>query len=164
MSKQRNRRRSQNHHNQNKPKPIRKRHKISEHFSRKDFYCPENNSSFRISAGLIGALEELRHLINARINIIKGFQSIESAEKSGKVKRNFHTIGVAADIQVETMSVEELFAAAEKVGSIIGIGIDFKKKIIHVDTRKNHERICWVEDDGNIIDLTDENRAFYFSK
>jgi len=159
---QKNRRQQKNQKPQ-PPKQIRKRHKISDHFSRKDFYCEVNNDGFRISAGLIGALEELRSIINKRINIVKGFESIESAEKTGKVKRNFHTIGVAADIQVDDISVEDVFKAAEQVETFKGIGINFDTNVIHVDTRKADQRLLWVEEAENEIYITDENRSEYFS-
>ncbi len=163
MNKSKNNRRSSSNSNTQSSKAVmKKRHKISDHFSRKDFYCPVNNNGFRISAGLIGALEELRNAIGQRLNIIKGFESIESAEQNRKVKRNFHTIGVAADIQVDNIPVEDVFFAAQKIESFRGLGINFKLNMIHVDTRKTTERICWVEENGNDIILTDENRAHYF--
>lgn len=132
----------------NEPKQVKKRNKISDHFSRKDFYCKSgldnNNNSFRISAGLIGALEMLRTAINTRINILKGFECPESAEKKGKVRRNYHVQGLAANISADEISLETLFQAAEKIPEIMGIGLNLDEKYVHIRTNKSDVREMWV--------------------
>lgn len=133
--------------------------KISDHFSKHDFTCKESGK-FKISLGLVGALEELRSKLGQRITIIKGFECPDIAEKKGALKRNFHTQGLAADIQVESTHITDIFKAAETIESINGIGLNIENKYVHVDTRKA-DRMCWVEMGQEDIELTDANRSNY---
>ena len=133
--------------------------KISEHFSKLDFTCKESGK-FKISLGLVGALEELRTLVKKRITIVKGYECNEVAEKKGSLKRNLHTQGLAADITIEGMSLTESFQAAETIESITGIGINKKENYLHIETRKT-ERRCWVEENNEEIELTQENKKNY---
>ena len=134
--------------------------KISDHFSKKDFACQESGK-FRISLGLVGALEELRTLTQKRITIVKGYECPEVAEKKGQLKRNFHTQGLAADIQISDMSPVDVFLAVEKCDAFIGIGLNLTENYVHVDTRKA-ERLLWVEEGNEEIPLTEDNRKTYF--
>jgi zinc D-Ala-D-Ala carboxypeptidase len=138
----------------------KKTSKLSEHFSKRDFVCRESGE-FKISLGLIGALELLRTKCGKRINIVKGFQNVESAEKSGKVSRNYHTKGIAADIQIDNIDIKEAFKIAEEVEEFKGIGLNFEDNYLHVDVRKNPERKCWVEEGLKELEITEENRASY---
>jgi hypothetical protein len=158
MSRNRQRRRSnspQNHAPQQAPKP-RFTHKISDHFSKKDFTftTEEGDHKLKISMGLVGGLELLRSLAKKRIVIIKGYITPEAAEKEGNWKRNYHPLGLAADIKIDGMSNEELFLLAESVPEFKGIGLSIDGNHVHVDTRKTPERSLWVETGGQIIDLT----------
>ena len=137
--------------------------KISSHFSKRDFYCKESRDSFKISLGLIGALEFLRAKVNKRITIVKGYESPESAEKSGKLSRNLHVTGVAADIAIEGMDIRELFIHAEEIDEFKGIGLNLEENYIHVDTRKTDERKLWIEEGKRMIDLDESNRQKYFA-
>ncbi|MBG90594.1 MAG: hypothetical protein CL521_02130 [Actinobacteria bacterium] len=137
-------------------------HKISAHFSKRDFTCQESGQ-IRISLGLVGALEQIRTLAENRVNIIKGYESPEVAEKKRTLKRNLHVQGIAADITVDNVSIYDLFTVAESVPEIKGIGLNVTDNYVHVDTRKEEDRRCWVEKDGETIDLTDENRHEFFS-
>lgn len=149
------------------PKQVKKRNKISDHFSRKDFYCKSgldtNNNSFRISAGLIGALEMLRTAINTRINIVKGFECTESAEKKGKVRRNYHVQGLAANISTDEISLETLFKAAEDIPEIMGIGLNLDENYVHIRTNKADERAMWVIKNSEEIDLDEKNYKTYIA-
>jgi len=134
--------------------------KISDHFSKKDFVCKESGQ-FKISLGLVGVLEEIRCKVNKHIEIVKGFESIEVAEKKGKVKRNFHTMGLAADIKIRDMTPQEMFECASEIDAIRGIGLNLEESYVHIDTRKT-DRVCWVEEANEEIELTLENRSKYF--
>ena len=136
--------------------------KISDHFSKIDFTCKESGK-FKISLGLVGALEELRTAVNKRITIVKGYECSDVAEKKGSIKRNLHTQGLAADIVIDQMSLEEMFIEVEKISTFTGIGLNKKEGYIHVETRKI-ERRCWVEENNEEIELTLENRSLYLEK
>ena len=154
----------QSFHRSLKSRPKKKKFtsKISDHFSKNDFACRESGK-FRISLGLVGVLEELRGVTQKRITILKGYECPEVAEKKGQLKRNFHTQGLAADIQISNMEPVDVFKAAEKLQAIIGIGLNLQEGYVHVDTRKA-ERVIWVEEGNEEILITDENRSQYFSE
>lgn len=158
--------------NKNKQNKVKNKpsDRVSDHFSKRDFTCKECGDSesckrsFRISLGLVGGLELLRSTLNKRINIIKGFSCPDAAEKASKIRRNYHAIGVAATIQVEGATIQEVFAAAETIPEFKGIGLNVTDNTVYVDTRKTDERSMWVEEDSRFIDLTDENRNKYFQE
>jgi hypothetical protein len=140
--------------------------KISDHFAMKDFVCKcgDCQENIRISLGLIGGLELLRSKLKARIEIIKGYVCSECAEKEGKVKRNYHNLGIAADIKSNSAGLKDLFLQAEEIPEFKGIGINLSQKYIHVDSRKDEERTMWVVDAGENIPLTADNRDQYLEK
>ncbi|MFC1770847.1 D-Ala-D-Ala carboxypeptidase family metallohydrolase [Candidatus Margulisiibacteriota bacterium] len=144
----------------------RKANKISEHFAKKDFICRcgDCDNSIRISLGLIGGLELLRSKVNSRIDIVKGYICPESAEKDGRLKKNYHTLGLAADIKCSGVSFKEFFLQAEETPEFIGIGINIDKKYLHVDTRKDKERKIWVFEGDEEVPITSSNREDYLEK
>ena len=137
--------------------------KVSDHFSKKDFYCKQNPSnSFKLSLGLIGGLELLRTNLKQRIEILKGYESPEAAEVKGKVSRNLHVSGIAADIEVKDFDCKELFKMAQEIPEFKGIGLNVTHNYVHVDTRKQDDVLLWVEENDKIIPLTEDNMSKYF--
>jgi uncharacterized protein YcbK (DUF882 family) len=134
---------------------------LSENFTKKDFVC-KTSGQFKISLGLVGALELLQAKIGIPLKIIKGFESVEVAEKRSDFKRNFHTQGLAADVQVSEISPQDLFIAAESIDEIKGIGLNLDENYVHIDTRKDKERSLWIETKNNKIDIDQTNRSKYF--
>jgi uncharacterized protein YcbK (DUF882 family) len=136
--------------------------KVSEHFSKRDFVCrcAKCESSVKVSLGLVGGLEFLRSKAKGRINIIKGYECPEASE-GVKVKRNFHVLGIAADITIDKKLSTEVFRLAEEIPEFKGIGLNLDKDYVHVDTRKDPVRSVWVIQNGEQIFLTEENRARY---
>ncbi|MGA0241651.1 MAG: D-Ala-D-Ala carboxypeptidase family metallohydrolase [Candidatus Marinamargulisbacteria bacterium] len=141
------------------------RYRISEHFMKRDFDSRKKDcacgNSLRISLGLVGIIEALRAKINKRIEILTGYYCPECRDRQYGIKRDFHHQGVAADIHVEGIPPTELFLLAETFPEIKGIGINFDEPHVHIDTRKEDERQCWVETNGEWIPLTDDNRDAY---
>ena len=84
-------------------------HKLSDHFSKRDFKCKhcdeikDCKKTFKLSLGLIGALELLRTLTKNRINILKGYECLESNEKRKIFKKNYHTMGLAGLIDLASI-------------------------------------------------------------
>ena len=141
-------------------KPKKTNSRISDHFSQKEFSCKCGvcDGSTRVSLGLVGGLELLRSRINARINIVKGYRCQDASKKSGSLKKDYHTQGIAADITVDKMDIIELFKVAESIPEFNGIGINFTEKYVHVDTRKI-KRELWIVEYGKQQELTAENRS-----
>jgi len=140
---------------------IKKSLHISEHFCYRDFICKcnscDNTHLFKVSLGLIGGLELLRTISKQRINIIKGYVCSENLE-SMYTKKNYHLLGLAADITIDNLDLVKMFEFAEMVPEFKGIGLNFNEKYIHVDTRKDNNRVLWVVKLGKRIELTETNR------
>jgi len=146
-------------------KKSKKSHKISDHFSKKDFECKcgECKYSVRVSLGLVGGLELLRTLAQKRITIKRAFQCPKAAEKEVKFRRNLYATGLAADIVIADKAAEEAFLLAEKVPEFITIGLNLDENCIHVNTRKDPEKKRWVQKNQEEIILNDENRPYFFT-
>ena len=144
------------------------RNRISDHFTKKDFDSRKKDcdcgSSLRISLGLVGIIEALRAQLNKRIEIVTGYYCPDCRDRQYGIKRDFHHTGVAADIRVADMSVEELFLVAETYPELKGIGINFDDNHVHIDTRKEDDRQTWVEINDEWIELTPENRDEYIKQ
>ena len=140
----------------------KRRSKLSQHFSIKDFHFIDENGKphLKLSLGLVGALELLRSKLKSRINILKGYETNIDSKKI--FKRNYHEMGLAADITADKYGIKDLFIMAETIQEIKGIGLNITENYVHIDTRKDTERKLWVEKDSEIIELTDENRSEYF--
>jgi hypothetical protein len=156
-------RRNRNHKKKTQGNSRWNRHRLSEHFVKRDFDSrkKECSCSLRISLGLVGIIEALRAKLNKRIDILTGFYCGDCRPREYGIKRNHHHSGVAADIRVEGMDVVDLFLEAETYPEIKGLGINFDEPHIHIDTRKDDDRQMWAEKDGEWILITDDNRATY---
>jgi len=139
--------------------------RISDHFSKKDFECRcgQCNRAIRVSLGLVGGLELLRFKLRKRIEILKGFQCPDSQSGSVKFNRNYHTVGVAADIQVQDMDIFTVFKEAETVPEFRGLGLNLDENTVHVDTRKDKEPFRYVVEKSKRIELTADNYQRYLS-
>lgn len=103
----------------------------------------------------------LRSHINKKIIVNKAYVCPDGAELESKIRRNFYATGIAAQIQAEDMSLQDLFKAAEEIPEFMGIGLNLDTNSVHVDTRKSDERALWVEHHDKVTDLTDDVRAVY---
>ena len=127
-----------------------------------DFRCSEcTTSKLRISLGLVGIIEAIRAKLNKRIEIVKGFycgSCFECRDTSYGIKRDFHCIGIAADIRVENMENIDLFHFIENsFPEVKGLGLNLDTGHVHIDTRKEDERSIWVEVDKQWIEIDDQN-------
>eukprot|EP01047_Picozoa_sp_COSAG01_P000209 COSAG01_NODE_3_length_63519_cov_1591.007663_27_plen_200_part_00 len=138
--------------------------KISEHFSLKDFADnnPETEGDkkpFKISLGLIGGLELLRSLSQKRVSILKGFEHQDSGRKNQK---NYHCLGLAADIRIQDLSAKDTFLLVQKIPEFKGIGLNLEEDYVHVDNRKEEERCLWIEKDKKQIEWTEALEQEHF--
>ncbi len=137
--------------------------KISAHFSKRDFVCKcgKCDSAIRVSMGLVGGLELLRAKVQNRITIMRGYMCSDAVDAERGLRRNYYAIGLAADIVVENMDPKAVFLLAEEVPEFKGIGINMDAGVLHVDTRKEKERVVWIETRGQVVTLTESNRHEY---
>jgi len=144
-------------------KQRRPSNKISTHFAKRDFVCRcgKCESAIRISLGLIGGLEMLRTLARNRVNIIRAYMCHDAAEKLGSTKRNYYTMGIAADVTVDNMDPKDVFRIAAEIPEFKGICLNLDEQFVHVDTRKAPEPILWVEHHHVAIPIDASNKAIY---
>ena len=115
---------------------------LSEHFSREEFACkccgtlPLNG----ISKALLEGLERLRVAIGNRpINVSSGYRCRARNFEVGGVPNSDHILGVAADICVEDMDVDELGSECKKIFD--GVGIYRYENFVHVDMRSDGKEV-----------------------
>jgi len=153
------------HRSKNKKNSKWNKFRISEHFVKRDFDSRKKDcscaGSLRISLGLVGIIEAIRAKVNKRIDILTGYYCPECKERQYGIKRDFHHLGVAADIRVSGMTPVELFLLAETYPEIKGLGLNLDEGYVHIDTRKEDNRESWVEVNQEWVLLTEENREKY---
>lgn len=155
-----------NHHRKHKkPRSKWNAHRISEHFMKRDFDSRVKtcgcSSSLRISLGLVGIIEALRAKLNKRIEIIRGYYCPDCMPRQYGIKRDYHTMGIAADIHVDGIEPQDLFQIIESFPEIKGLGLNVDEPHVHIDTRKEDKRESWIETNNEWILLTEENRDVY---
>ena len=70
-------------------------------------------------------------------------------------------MGLAANISIDNLSLEQTFKLAESIDEIKGLGINYALGHVHVDTRKG-DRLMWVvTSSAEHIELADETKADY---
>ena len=137
--------------------------KISEHFSQKDFSCKcgKCDTEIKISLGLIGGLELLRSKCRKHINILKGYTCPEYSITKKDFRKNYHSLGIAADITIDNLNLKEAFKLAETIPEFKGIGLNLSEKHIHIDTRKEKNKTSWITQNGKILELNEKNLNQY---
>lgn len=124
--------------------------KLSDHFKVREFYCRDGSDPVFIDTELVDILEKIRLHFDKPVTITSGFRTASYNEllrkKNGASKYSQHLYGKAADIQVLGISVEAVYAYADKLlASRGGVGIyppglGRANGWVHVDVRKNKSR------------------------
>lgn len=160
QNNKRNKGYKQNNKNKNKTTP-KASDRLSFSFKKEDFTCKITKKT-RISLGLIGGLELLKTACQSPIKVIKGYEDPDAIGK-GNFRKNYHCMGLAADIQVKSLSLKDLFLKAKTIEEFKGIGINIDHQYIHVDSRKEEKRLMWVEKGDQIIPISEDNYEEYFA-
>ncbi len=136
--------------------------RISYYFSKKDFKCQSGlTEKLKISAGLVGCLEYLQAKIKGKVKVVKGYECVESAEKNKRLKRNYHSQGLAVNIAVEGMTLTALFEVVEQIQEFTVIGINYDENYIHICCAKDKARELWVIKNSQEVTLTEALRVQY---
>ncbi len=139
---------------------------LSENFNNKDFTCKcelcKGGGEYKIHLGLVGALEMLTSYFKKRPRILLGYRCEDSIDKiaGGGTKRSIHALGKAAHIQIEGVSLGDLYKYVKDLSEIRGIGVYPKEDFLHVDTRTG-ERVEWVKEGDSYTPLTAEKKKLY---
>ena len=139
--------------------------RVSDHFSIKDFACKQPGCTakkkVKVSLGLIGGLELLRERSQQPIHIVKGYECEAYAKTS--IYKNYHPMGIAAEIRIDTLSPADVFILAEQIDEFLGLGLNLDTQTVYVDTRKENPQ-KWVIRDGVRTDLTEHNRHHWLDE
>ena len=136
--------------------------RLTNHFFETSFKC-KVSGKLKISLGLVGALEFLAVRTKEKIKVLKGYEAPEAVDKKS-FRKNYHSLGVAADIQIGSMSLRDMFLMAKSIKEFKGIGINLDENYIHVDSRKQDVASMWFEKEGAIIPYDDEKFEQYLPK
>lgn len=121
--------------------------KLSEHFNVREFRCRDGSDPVFIDTELVALLEKIRAHFGKPVTITSGFRTAaHNATVAKAAKYSQHLYGKAADIQVQGVSVENVYAYADKLlGNAGGCGIyppglGRANGWVHVDVRKEKSR------------------------
>ena len=88
--------------------------KLSEHFKVREFYCRDGSDPVFIDTALVEVLEKIRTHFGKPVTITSGFRTASwNAKQKNAAKFSQHLYGKAADIQVQGISVERVYAYAD---------------------------------------------------
>lgn len=111
---------------------------MSEHFAVAELECHCGCHGLIIAAELEDRLEALRHFLGDKpIHVNCAYRCPKHNAEVGGVKNSYHTLGMAADIHVDGVSINDLALAAAWVGFS---GIGKYKTFVHVDVRPKEAR------------------------
>ena len=120
--------------------------KLSEHFKVREFRCKDGSDPVFIDTELIDILEDIRVHFDKPVTITSGFRTASHNKSVSGATYSQHCYGKAADIQVQGISVETVYAYADKLlGNAGGCGIyppglGRANGWVHVDVRKDKSR------------------------
>jgi uncharacterized protein YcbK (DUF882 family) len=128
---------------------------LSKHFTLAEFAC-RCCRRVKVSPRLVKALEELRELAGAPITVTSGYRCPTHNRAVGGKPRSQHVEGIAADIRIGALTVEEMYRLALQVSAFLngGIGVYPQEGFIHVDTRRARAR--WARIDGAYVGIPAE--------
>ncbi len=122
---------------------------LSEHFSKSELAC-HCCGQLKIESGLLAALELLRTLASHEIVVHDGYRCIAHNQKAGGVTDSEHTRGMAADIAIAGLTLQQMYELALQVPTFLngGIGV-YDGGFLHVDIRSHQAR--WARVGGQYV-------------
>jgi hypothetical protein len=122
---------------------------LSPHFSKAEFAC-RCCGELKIKMRLIDALEKLRSLAGKAILIHDGYRCSSHNQQVGGVTDSEHTQGMAADVEIPGLSLQEMYELALQVPEFAhgGVGV-YDGGFIHVDVRLHASR--WARVKGQYV-------------
>ena len=107
-----------------------------------------------VSGALIQSLEQLRGLGPEPIIVHDGYRCPEHNREVGGVEHSEHLLGIAADIKIQGLSLQQQYDRAKTVPDFDngGIGVYPESNFIHVDVRDGKAR--WAKIKGEYRDIS----------
>ncbi len=124
---------------------------LSIHFTRKDMAC-RCCGDLKIEKRLLAALETLQELASAPVVVEEGYRCHTRNTEVGAVSDSEHTRGMAADIRIPGLSLQEMYELALRVPEFLdgGIGV-YDGGFLHLDVRKGSSR--WARVRGQYVGI-----------
>ena len=120
---------------------------LSKNFHVREFKCKDGSDPIFIDDELVTLLQKIRDHFGKAVNINSAFRTAShNAKQKKSSKYSQHLYGKAADIQVQGISVEQVYAYADKLlagRGGVGIyppGLGRANGWVHVDVRKEKSR------------------------
>ena len=115
----------------------------SEHFSEAELMCKCGCGTNGVQQSLLVVLETFRGAVHQPVTLDSAYRCPAHNKAVGGVPDSEHVQGIAADIRVPGMSAAQLYAVAQSISEITGLGRADRQGYIHIDTRKLPARWCY---------------------
>ena len=124
---------------------------LSQHFSRAEFAC-HCCGDLKVDPKLVEAMEELRARAGAAIVVHDGYRCPAHNQNVGGVSDSEHTKGLAADISIAGLTVQQMYELALEIADFKdgGIGV-YDAGFVHVDVRDYAAR--WARVRGQYVGI-----------
>ncbi len=124
---------------------------LSAHFSKAELAC-HCCGDLKIENALIEALEQLRTLANKEIVVHDAYRCSDHNLEVGGVTDSEHTRGMAADIAIPGLSLQQMFELALQIPTFLngGIGV-YDGGFLHLDIRPHQAR--WARVRGQYVGI-----------
>jgi len=124
---------------------------LSAHFSKAELAC-HCCGELKVDQRLIDALEQLRGLAGKPIVVHDGYRCPAHNQEVGGVTDSEHTQGMASDVEVSGLSLQQMYELALQVPAFAqgGIGV-YDSGFLHVDVRQHVAR--WARVRGQYVGI-----------
>lgn len=115
----------------------------SEHFSEAELQCHCGCGQNECEQEMVDALEDFRAAVGAPVIVTSAYRCKVSNKKAGGAASSQHLTGCAADVKVKGKTARELYAIAQEVPEIHGLGVNDFNNVLHVDVRRAPAKWCY---------------------
>jgi uncharacterized protein YcbK (DUF882 family) len=125
--------------------------KLSPHFSKDEMAC-HCCGDLKVDERLLSGLETLRKLAGAPVIVHDAYRCPKHNEESGGVADSEHTRGLAADVRISGLSLQQMYGLALQVPEFANGGIGaYDGGFLHVDVRSHSSR--WARVRGQYVGI-----------
>lgn len=125
--------------------------KLSPHFSKDEMAC-RCCGGLNIDQRLLKGLESLRKLAGAPVIVHDAYRCPKHNEELGSVADSEHTRGLAADVRIPGLSLQQMYGLALQVPEFANGGIGaYDGGFLHVDIREHRSR--WARVRGQYVGI-----------
>ena len=125
--------------------------KLSPHFSKAEMAC-RCCGNLKIEDRLLSALETLRNLAEAPVIVHDAYRCPKHNEEIGGVTDSEHEHGLAADVRISGLSLQQMYELALQVPEFANGGIGaYDGGFLHVDVRGHRSR--WARVRGQYVGI-----------